>query len=320
MALQVLHPVIRARLDEKLRRALGTLMLRALEDGADVIEVMRNHGGEIVVERHGHGLEAVGTMSDLEAEELIGTVAALNHRVANDKNPILEAELPISRARFTGVLPPVTPTPVISIRKPAPVVYTLEDYLAAGVMTARQAETLASAARVRRNILIAGPTASGKTTLASALLAEFDPSHRTVILEDLAELRCQHPHTVYLHTSEAADLLRLLRTTMRLRPDRIVIGELRGAEALTLLKAWNTGHPGGLTTIHAAGPESALIRLETLVQEANVPPQPRLICEAVDLVVSIAQTPAGRRLTGIAAVDGHDQKSGFRLRRIEDCN
>jgi len=320
MALQVLHPVIRARLDEKLRRALGPLMLRALEDGADVIEVMRNHGGDIVVERHGHGLEAVGAMSDLEAEELIGTVAALNHRVANDKNPILEAELPISRARFTGVLPPVTPTPVISIRKPAPVVFTLEDYLSAGVMTARQAETLATAVRARRNILIAGPTASGKTTLASALLAEFDPAHRTVILEDLAELRCQHPHTVYLHTSEAADLLRLLRTTMRLRPDRIVIGELRGAEALTLLKAWNTGHPGGLTTIHAAGPESALIRLETLVQEANVPPQPRLICEAVDLVVSIAQTPAGRRLTGIAAVDGHDPKSGFRLRRIEDCD
>lgn len=318
MALQVLHPVIRARLDEKLRRALGPLMLRALEDGADVIEVMRNHGAEIVVERHGHGMQAVGMMSDLEAEELIGTVAALNHRVANDKNPILEAELPISRARFTGVLPPVTSAPVISIRKPAPIVFTLEEYVSAGVMTARQAETLASAVRARRNILIAGPTASGKTTLASALLAEFDPAHRTVILEDLAELRCQHPYTVYLHTSEAADLLRLLHTTMRPRPDRMVIGELRGAEALTLLKAWNTGHPGGLTTIHAAGPESALIRLETLVQEANVPPQPRLICEAVDLVVSIAQTPSGRRLTGIAAINGHDSKSGFRLRRIEE--
>ncbi len=299
-------------------RALGPVMLHALEKEYDVIEVMRNHSGEVVIDRHGRGMEPGGTMSDLEAEELIGVVAALNHQVANENNPIIEAELPIGAARFTGVMLPAVPRPVISIRKPAPVVFTLDDYVAAGIMARCQAQTLRSAVADRRNILIAGPTASGKTTLANALLAEFDPAHRTVILEELSELRCSHPHTVYLYTTGTADLLRLLRTTMRLRPDRIIIGELRGAEALTLLKAWNTGHPGGLTTIHSGDPKAALIRLETLVQEANVPPQQRLISEAVDLIVSIAQTPRGRRLTGIMSIEEYDPQAGYRLRSVED--
>ncbi|MCI0372320.1 MAG: Flp pilus assembly complex ATPase component TadA, partial [candidate division NC10 bacterium] len=105
-------------------------------------------------------------------------------------------------------------------------------------------------------------------------------------------------------------LTRLTRITMRLRPDRIIIGEVRGGEALALLKAWNTGHPGGLTTVHANSAPAALMRLDTLVQEAGVPPQPRLVAEAVDLVVFIARTPDGRRVRELAAVTGYDPATG----------
>jgi type IV secretion system protein VirB11 len=181
-------------------------------------------------------------------------------------------------------------------------------------MDAAQAAVLREAVRTRQNLLIAGGTASGKTTLANALIAEMvrlgDPAERIVILEDTRELQCSAKNAVQLHTGDVADLTRLTRVTMRLRPDRIIIGEVRGGEALALLKAWNTGHPGGLTTVHANSAPAALMRLDTLVQEAGVPPQPRLVAEAVDLVVFIARTPGGRRVRELAAVTGYDPATG----------
>ena len=123
-------------------------------------------------------------------------------------------------------------------------------------------------------------------------------------------VQCEARNAVQLHTGDVADLTRLVRVTMRLRPDRIIVGEVRGAEALALLKAWNTGHPGGITTVHANSAAAALLRLESLVQEAGVPPQPRLVAETVDLVAFIVRTPEGRRIKELARVSAYDVRRG----------
>jgi type IV secretion system protein VirB11 len=180
----------------------------------------------------------------------------------------------------------------------------------AGILTPTQRKVLLDGVRERRNIVIAGGTASGKTTLANAVMREIvavgDPSERIVILEDTRELQCEARNAVQLHTGDVADLTRLVRITMRLRPDRIIVGEVRGGEALALLKAWNTGHPGGITTIHANSAAAALLRLDSLIQESGAPPQPRLVAEAVELVVFIARTPEGRRVREVVRVSSYD--------------
>src|SRR5436305_5651028 len=177
-----------------------------------------------------------------------------------------------------------------------------------------QQKVLLESVRDRRNILIAGGTASGKTTLANALMREIvaigDPTERIVILEDTRELQCEARNAVQLHTGDVADLTRLVRVTMRLRPDRIIVGEVRGGEALALLKAWNTGHPGGITTVHANSAAAALLRLDTLIQEAGVPAQPHLVAEAVDVVVFMTRTLEGRRMRELARVNAYDVARG----------
>ena len=187
------------------------------------------------------------------------------------------------------------------MRKPAQVLYTLDDYIRDGSLEKTHAQVLREALDRRLNIVVAGGTGSGKTTLAGAMINEMversDPNESYVIIEDTLEIQCRAQNLVQLHTAESADMTRLVRTTMRLRPDRIIIGEVRGAEALALLKAWNAGHPGGVTTIHANSARAALTRLSSLVQEAGVPPQPELIAETINPLVFIVRTPAGRRVT-----------------------
>jgi type IV secretion system protein TrbB len=142
------------------------------------------------------------------------------------------------------------------------------------------------------------------------IVALGDPTERIVILEDTRELQCEARNAVQLHTGDVADLTRLVRVTMRLRPDRIIVGEVRGGEALALLKAWNTGHPGGVTTVHANSAAAALLRLDSLIQESGVPLQPRLVAETVDLVVFIARTPERRRVREVVRVNGYDVVHG----------
>jgi type IV secretion system protein VirB11 len=201
------------------------------------------------------------------------------------------------------------------------VLLTLDDYIRDRIITERQAEVFRDATDRRQNIVIAGPTGSGKTTLGGALINEMvarsDRIERYVIIEDTLEIQCRAENLVQLHTSEAADLTRLVRATMRLRPDRIIIGEVRGAEALALLKAWLTGHPGGVTTIHANSAKGALTRLSSLVQEAGVPPQPELIAETINLIAFIVRTPEEMRVKEMVRVEGYDTREGFRLARVE---
>ncbi len=307
-----------ARLSEKLRRELGPVVLKALSD-PDVIEIILNPDGRIWVESHTAGMSQTdASMAPTQAENLIGKVAAALNSVANPQNPIVEGELPLTGSRFEGLLPPIAPSPCFVIRKRASVLYTLDHYVKDNIVTRGQAIALRDAIAKRRNIVIAGGTGSGKTTLVNALIHEMvslgDQAERFVIIEDTLELQCAARNALQLHTTDAADMTRLVRATMRLRPDRIIIGEVRGKEALALLKAWNTGHPGGVTTLHANSASGALLRLLSLVEEAGVPAQPQLIAEAVNLLAFLERTSiTGRRLTELVHVEGYDQRTGFKL-------
>lgn len=295
------HP----RLVRKLQEALGDELCVALDDST-VVEIMLNPDGKLFIERLGHGVAPAGEMSPAAAEMVIGTVAHALQSEVDTEQPIISGELPIGGHRFEGLLPPVVAKPAFTIRRRASRLIPLDDYVRSGVMTANQASTIRSAISARLNIIISGGTGSGKTTLANAVIDEIvksAPEDRLVILEDTAEIQCAADNAVLLHTSDTVDMARLLKSTMRLRPDRIVVGEVRDGAALTLLKAWNTGHPGGVATIHSNTAMSALRRLEQLTAEASQQPMHEVIGEAVDLVVSIERTPRGRRVRDVIQVE-----------------
>ena len=217
--------------------------------------------------------------------------------------------------RFEGVLPPVATGPCFSIRKPAERLYSIDDYVSDGLMGAAAAERLRASVAQRLNILVAGGTSSGKTTLANALLAEMaGADERVILIEDTRELQSPAPDTVALRTRPGVvGMADLVRSTLRLRPDRIIVGEVRGPEALDMLKAWNTGHPGGIATVHANSAMSALYRIEQLVQEAVVTVPRRLIAEAIDVIVFISGRGRMRRIDSIARVAGVDPDGGYGL-------
>lgn len=294
------------RLIRKLRDALGKAICDALDD-TDVVEVMLNPDGKLFVERLGQGMTAFADLEPGAAEIIIGSVAHALQTEADDLRPIISGELPIGGHRFEGLLPPVVAAPSFTIRRRASRLIPLDDYVRGGIMTTLQATVIREAIAARLNIVICGGTGSGKTTLANAVIAEIvseAPQDRMVILEDTAEIRCTAENAVALHTSDAVDMARLLKSTMRLRPDRIIVGEVRDGAALTLLKAWNTGHPGGVTTIHSNSTLSALRRLEQLTAEVSQQPMHAVIGEAVDLVVSIERAGKGRRVRDVMRVNG----------------
>lgn len=295
-----------------LRTALGPAIARYLED-TDVVEVMLNPDGRLWVDRLKEGLVATDDiLIPADGERIVRLVA---HHVGAEVHagaPRVSAELPETGERFEGLLPPVVAAATFAIRKPAVAVFTLSDYVAAGIMTQDQAEVFRLAVEKRKNILVAGGTSTGKTTLTNALLAEVaKTSDRVVLIEDTRELQCAAPNLVALRTKDGvASLSDLVKSSLRLRPDRIPVGEVRGAEALDLLKAWGTGHPGGIGTIHANTAIGALRRLEQLVQEAVVTVPRALIAETIDIIAVLSGRGAARRLVEIALVDGLDPVSG----------
>jgi type IV secretion system protein TrbB len=294
------------RIAEKLERELGAVVFACLRD-PHVVDIILNPDGGIWVERLGGAPERLGEMPSHQAEALIATVAAELQTVVTAERPILECELPIDGSRFTAVIPPVVTAPVFAIRRRASQIITLAGYVSAGVLSRSRAALLAGAIEERRNIVIAGGTGSGKTTLANALIAQMaaaSPDDRLVILEDTAEIQCAAPNAVIMRATSTVSLQRLVRTTMRLSPRRIIVGEVRGAEALEMLKAWNTGHPGGIATIHANSAADALARLEDLVREATEAPMQRTIAAAVHLIVFIAKTATGRQVEEVILIEG----------------
>jgi type IV secretion system protein VirB11 len=300
-----------------LQTAMGPAIAAAFADPL-VIEIMVNPDGALRLDRLGEGRsDTLVRLDPAQVERIIRLVASHARAEVHAGAPIVSAELPAhgggAGERFEGVLPPVSPAPCFSIRKPAQRIYTLLDYVADGIMSAEAARLLSLAVVERRTILVAGGTSSGKTTLANALLAEMAHlDERVILIEDTRELQSPAADTVALRTrAGTASMAELVRSTLRLRPDRIIVGEVRGPEALDMLKAWNTGHPGGIATVHANSAAAALTRLEQLVQEAVVTVPRRLIAEAIDLIVFIAGRGAARRISTIARVAGVDPDGGY---------
>lgn len=294
-----------------LRTAMGPLIAAALED-PDVVEIMLNPDRTLWVDRLSSGRAPLGvTLSEEDGERIIRLVAAHVGAEVHRGQPLLTAELPETGERFEGILPPAAPGPAFALRKRSVGVIALERYIADGMITVRQARFLRRAVRERQNILIAGGTSTGKTTLANALLAEIAATgDRVLVLEDTIELQCVARDHVPLRTrAGVVSMAELVRATMRLRPDRVIVGEVRGGEALDLIKVWGTGHPGGIATIHAGSALGALLRLEQLILEVAVNPPRALIAEAVNVVIYLAGRGKKRRIERIARVVGYDHAS-----------
>jgi P-type conjugative transfer ATPase TrbB len=303
-----------------LRTALGLSIATYLED-EKIVEVMLNPDGRLWVDRLKGGLAETSEMiSAADGERIIRLVAHHVGAEVHEGAPRISAELPETGERFEGLLPPVVAAPTFAIRKPAVAVFTLDQYVSSRIMTKAQAKSLRAAVDGRLNILVAGGTSTGKTTLTNALLAEVaKTSDRVVLIEDTRELQCQAQNLVALRTKEGVSTLTdLVRASLRLRPDRIPIGEVRGPEALDLLKAWGTGHPGGVGTIHAGSGLGALRRLEQLIQEAVVTVPRALIAETINIIAVLSGRGSDRRLKELVQVQGLDANGDYRLTNFGD--
>jgi P-type conjugative transfer ATPase TrbB len=296
----------------KLRKDLGDVFLAALAD-PETVEIVLNADGTLWQERLGEPLQCIGAMSVSCADAALRTIAAYHHETLTRDNPSIECELPLDGSRFAGQIPPIVTAPVFAVRKRASRVFTLQQYVEAGIMTPEQKEFLCGAIRDHRNILAIGGTGGGKSTLLNAMIQELTnqfPNERLIIIEDTAELQCTARNYVQYHTSPERSMTDLVRMSMRMRPDRILVGEVRGPEALDLLMAWNTGHEGGIASLHANNAAAALNRLCTLV--AMHPNAPHgliesLIGEAVDIIIHIARTDKGRVVREILEVQEFDR-------------
>jgi type IV secretion system protein VirB11 len=270
----------------------------------DVVEVLVNADGRIWLDRAGEGLASSDQwLSSAERETAIRLLAREAGDIVGPNRPALATTLPGASARIQALMPPLVEAPVLSIRKRSNRIHSLADYVEQGIATPEQADLLAGCIKSRRNIVVAGGAGSGKTTLVNALLAETAfAAARVLILEDTSELQCVSANCVRLLTKTTEPRIgmrELVQMSLRLRPDRIVVGEVRDGAALEVLKAWNTGHPGGLLTVHANSATDALTRLEDLSLEASASAPCRLIDAAVDVIVFVARTNAGRRISTI---------------------
>lgn len=299
---------------EKIKRATDTLQrgfgpIWNMLQRDTVTDINRNPDGKIFVDELGMDTYEVAShfLSNEAAESLIGAVAAIMGLPCDEHNPIVEAMLLGGMARFTGVMPPSThPGPSISIRRPSMIPRTLPDYIKSGTLSPQHATAIRRAISNRHNMLIVGSTGSGKTTFANALFSEIvdtfpSPDERFIIIEDTPELRCSAVNVVPMLVNPAMSMQKALKTSMRMSPMRICIGELRGEEALVLIKAWNTGHRGGLTTIHSSDSLSAMIRLESLIGESGKTISRQEIVNAVQTIIVLKRSARGvRRITQVS--------------------
>ena len=308
------------RLLSMLSTALGDPINKLLAED-DVVEIMVNPDGHLWIDRLSKGRSDTGVIIRPEdAQRVIELVSSSTGSVCNAASPMVSAELPGCGSRFQGILPPVTSVPVFTIRKKALMVFTLDDYVAEQIMTAPQKNKIIDAVHSKKNILIIGGTGSGKTTLANAILNEIAKTNdRCIIIEDTQELQCSALDVVFMRSREHVSMNDLLRATMRLRPDRIIVGEVRGPEALSLLKALNTGHPGGIATLHANSAKGGLLRMEQLIQEAVPTPQQVLIAEAINLIVYIERFENSRRIKDIVEVKGF-KNGDYILEAVKEKN
>lgn len=297
------------RIHEKLRRDLGVTFVQALLKPT-TIELMLNADGSLWHEELGQSMKRIGFITPAKAEAAMRTIASYLKTTVTELNPILEGILPLDGSRFAGWLPPIVSAPTFVVRKKASMVYTLDDYVKQGTMTEAQAEIIRSNVKRHRNIIVSGGTSSGKTTLTNAIILEMviqNPHERIFIIEDTGEIQCSAINSVQFYTSLNASMTDLLKTTLRGRPDRILVGEVRGSEALDLLDAWNTGHEGGIATLHANNAYAGLDRLKSLITRNLAAPKDiePLIGEAVHCVVHIAKEKQTRKVQEILEIQGY---------------
>ena len=300
---------------EKLRREMGEKVRKAMDD-PQVVEIMLNPDGTVWVDKIGSGMEFLCEMEDVQALQMLGTISHMLGTVINYHNPKVEGELPGDGSRVEGVIPPIVENPIFNIRKKASAVFSLAEYIKAGRADNMDIQILREAILSRKNILVVGGTGTGKTTFVNAVINEMKsltPKHRLIILEDTRELQCSMENFVSMRTASDVSMQDLLKITMRQRPDRIIIGEVRGKEALDMLKAWNTGHPGGVCTVHANDARAGLLRIEQLISEISQNPMRELIAEAIDVVAFLVRdSHIGPKLSELIAVDGvHDGQYVF---------
>ncbi len=286
-------------------------------DDEKVTEVMINGPGEIWVEVAGKIQRASAHFADEDSlRAAVNNIAQSVGRRINDEEPRLDARLP-NGYRIHAVIPPCARNgTTVAIRKFSKVQMTFKDYIRLGAMTPDAAQFLDICMRLGKNILVSGGTGSGKTTLLSVLSNRIPSGQRVIVIEDSSELQMDYEHVVFFETRMPDEQGRgevsirdLLKSSLRLRPDRIIVGEVRGAEALELIQAMNTGHKGCLGTIHANSASDALVRLEALAQGGDGQLSERAlrqqIASAIDLVVQISRYGDGsRRLTAIEEVLG----------------
>lgn len=308
----------------KLRREMGETIRQAMDDPT-VVEVMLNPDGTVWTDRLGKGMEYLCDMPEVQALQMLGTVAHMLGTVINASNPRVEGELPGDGSRVEGVIPPIVIHPSFNLRKKASAVFPLSQYVETGRVQQSDVEILRKAVLTRKNILVVGGTGTGKTTFVNAIINEMKlltPQHRLVILEDTPELQCSMDNYVAMRTDHDVTMQDLLKITMRQRPDRIIVGEVRGKEALDMIKAWNTGHPGGVCTVHANDARAGLLRIEQLISEVSEAPMRELVGEAIDVVAFLVRDPKiGPKLAELIAVDGVENNEYiFRDLRKENNN
>ncbi|EEX47769.1 P-type conjugative transfer ATPase TrbB [Jonquetella anthropi E3_33 E1] len=286
---------------------MGPTLRKAMAD-PEIVEVMLNPDGVVWVDRLGSGMSPLCEMAEAPAMQFLGTVAHMLETSINHANPKVEGELPGDGSRVEGLIPPIVQKPSFCLRKKASSVFPLDDYIEQDRITAHQAEVLRQAIKDRKNILVVGGTGSGKTTFCNAMLREIKnltPAHRLVILEDTVELQCTMENHLSMRTTTTLSMRDLLKITMRTRPDRIIVGEVRDGSALDLLKAWNTGHPGGLSTVHANSAKAGLLRLEQLISEVSQAKMRDLIAEAINICVFLQRdVTVGPKITEVLSVKG----------------
>jgi type IV secretion system protein TrbB len=310
---------VKDRAKRKLERDAREIVF-ALQD-PETVEIMVNADGRVWQEKLGQKIICIGNLQAAQAEAVIKTVAGFHGKEVTRYNPIIEGEFPLDNSRFAGQLPPVVTSPTFAIRKKAIAIFALAQYVEQNIMTHKQCQRIKDAVSAHRNILVIGGTGSGKTTLVNAIINEMveqDPDERIFIIEDTGEIQCAAENFVQYHTTLDVSMTQLLKTTLRMRPDRILVGEVRGPEALDLLDAWNTGHEGGTATLHANDALSGLARLKSLISRNKAAPSDieSLIGDVVHLVVHISRTPTGRRVREIIEVQGTKGNGQYRFKKL----
>ncbi|HBM17421.1 MAG TPA: conjugal transfer protein TrbB [Lentisphaeria bacterium] len=297
----------------KLTFDAGEMVMSAIDDD-DITEIMLNPDSSLWIEHRTRGMYKAGRMPESQATSFIYTVAGLQDKTINKALPYLETELPFGRARFEATIPPISDMPSFTIRKRAKAIYTLNDYIESGIISEKWADFITKSLIEKKSILICGAPGTGKTTFANAcvdtLTKVCDKTERIITLEDVPELQCNASNVYSMYTNKHAniDMNILLQITLRSRPNRILVGEVRDKAMLELLKAWNVGC-SGIATIHSntANCQAAIQRCIDLSLEGTSSPPISLICESVNVVVTIERTnknPSGRIINNVGRLNG----------------